>query len=269
VLSSVTARMEWPLHRRQPPVVQQCVILLRAKNKRDDEEEGDEQAKPGMNEAFRMLDELTSLDDDAQAPPPGAAAARKNIEAADEILAPLEYVAATAEIPLEKEIETYKDMVNELEKNQDAAVYEELYTDLGGSGETKATDDTYSQVLTDLGGTKQQQQLEENETSSSEPQAGAAASSTNKLKSAQDFMDDALQEALKEVKVNNPKIRKESILDDREIMKEIEAIFERGNQKLMESLEEIRKEQVRQFGSMCIFFVLLFLVILYPGIIYV
>jgi hypothetical protein len=49
---------------------------------------------------------------------------------------------------------------------------------------------------------------------------------------------------LKEVKVNNPSISK-SILDDKEIMKEIEVIFERGNEKLMASLEEIRTEQVR------------------------
>jgi hypothetical protein len=49
---------------------------------------------------------------------------------------------------------------------------------------------------------------------------------------------------MKEVKLNNPSIA-ESILDDKEIMKEIEVIFERGNEKLMASLEEIRKEQVR------------------------
>ena len=64
-------------------------------------------------------------------------------------------------------------------------------------------------------------------------------------------MQDALQEALQQVKVNNPRMS-DSILDDQEIMREIEGIFEQGNEKLMASLEEIRREQVR--GFVCLVF---------------
>jgi hypothetical protein len=57
------------------------------------------------------------------------------------------------------------------------------------------------------------------------------------------FMEEALQEALQEVQINNPRVAS-SILDNEEIMREIETIFDQGNAKLLASLEEIRQEQV-------------------------
>ena len=57
------------------------------------------------------------------------------------------------------------------------------------------------------------------------------------------FLEKALDEAIEEAS-SKTSIDKESLLDNKEIMKEIEAIFERANDQLLEGLEDIRKEQV-------------------------
>lgn len=59
------------------------------------------------------------------------------------------------------------------------------------------------------------------------------------------LLDDALKEALNEVQLNNPQLNERSILNDKEMMQEIEDIFDRGNAQLIEGLDEIRREQVR------------------------
>ena len=59
------------------------------------------------------------------------------------------------------------------------------------------------------------------------------------------FMEQALDEALAEVDdATEEQISKEAILDNKEIMKEIEAIFDKANSELIEGLQEIREEQV-------------------------
>jgi hypothetical protein len=63
----------------------------------------------------------------------------------------------------------------------------------------------------------------------------------------EEFMNQAINEALKEAKEQNSDvdIDKESLLDNKEIMSEIEKIFDRANEQLLQGLEEIRSEQVR------------------------
>jgi len=62
------------------------------------------------------------------------------------------------------------------------------------------------------------------------------------------FMDKAIEEALNEAKEQNSNIEsiigdKESFLDNKETMSEIEKIFDKANEELLEGLEEIRSEQ--------------------------
>jgi hypothetical protein len=62
------------------------------------------------------------------------------------------------------------------------------------------------------------------------------------------MMRRALQEALIEVRKNaplNPASDPNSILNDKEMMKELNAIFDRANEKLLSGISEIRQEQVR------------------------
>lgn len=60
------------------------------------------------------------------------------------------------------------------------------------------------------------------------------------------FLEVALDQALKEAEIKAQiGIDKESLLENKEIMEEIEKIFEKANLELMEGIEEIRREQVR------------------------
>jgi hypothetical protein len=191
-----------------------------------------------MAEAFRQLDAMTSLGEEEKVKVPKMDPKRLHVTAK----APPTQAAAP-----EKEMQVYADMVSELEKNEDAEAYSDMLREMGGS--VQPTDDTYSAVMDEMGGTpvrgKPEAKEEEDEQATSflesSPQVGLT---TGDPAERDQFMDAALQEALQDVKVNNPELT-DSILDDKEIMKEIESIFEQGNEKLMATLEEIRQEQVR------------------------
>jgi hypothetical protein len=60
------------------------------------------------------------------------------------------------------------------------------------------------------------------------------------------FMKKAIEEALREAKEqdSNVVVEKESFLNNKEIRAEIEKIFDKANDKLLQGLEEIRAEQV-------------------------
>ena len=190
-----------------------------------------------MAEAFSQLDALTSLsDDDKPARPPPT---KKKIDA-DTSNLPDD--AKSKEASFEQEMEVYKDMVGELEQNEEAEAYADIMSELGGS--MKQTDDTYSQVMSELGGTPKPQGKKELEKTAAEPLTTLNVDDSDSTVDTEKFMDSALEEALKEVKVHNPKMDS-SVLDDEEIMKEIEDIFNQGNEKLLASLDEIRREQVR------------------------
>ena len=82
----------------------------------------------------------------------------------------------------------------------------------------------------------------------------AASAAQLKKLDTQKFMDKAIEEALKEAKERNSDVEttigdKESFLDNKEIMKEIENIFDKANEELLNSLDEIRAEQVRAYFS--------------------
>jgi hypothetical protein len=189
-------------------------IVMRARSDNGDADGDEDNAiVPGMADAFRQLGDLDSLGDGEEAKPASQPIKKATLSSPEESLPSVEPA------PPEKEVQMYKAMVKDLEQQNE--------------------DDLYSNVLADMGGSA----------GPKEPQASPTTSvdvieSGTTLGETEDFMNQALNEAMKEVKLNNPSIA-ESILDDKEIMKEIEVIFERGNEKLMASLEEIRKEQVR------------------------
>jgi hypothetical protein len=190
-----------------------CQIVMRAQSD-DGEGDDEESVVPGMADAFRKLGDLDSLGE-------GEENAETNLPAASEptkkptFSSPDDPLPAAEPAPPEQEVQMYKAMVKELEQQNE--------------------DDLYSNVLADMGGSVPKEPAS--------PINDVILKSDTTLGETEEFMNQALQEAMKEVKVNNPSIA-ESVLDDKEIMKEIEKIFERGNEKLMASLEEIRQEQV-------------------------
>jgi hypothetical protein len=114
----------------------------------------------------------------------------------------------------------------------EAKLYKELLSEVEG----KTEDDlmaTMATVKSEMGG---------GSSSKTEfPQFDPTMRDTDK------FMEKALDEALKEAKKKaDVEINTESLLDNKEIMKEISAIFDKGNDQLLEGLEEIRAEQVRK-----------------------
>jgi hypothetical protein len=220
------------------------ITRMAASKKSQNDDDGELLGKnPGMGEAFRQLESLRSLDDPEEYIP-----APEKIKLDQQALADTSGLSGTTAAAggtstgtetvstMEQDFEVYKDMAAELERNEDDAAYAELLQELGGSA--LQTDDVYSQVLNDLGGTSSTSGSGGNAAMPTQGQASSASTL-----STDEFMEQALQEALKEVKVNNPKLSN-NILNDKEIMAEIEDIFERGNEKLMASLEEIRQEQV-------------------------
>ena len=183
------------------------------KAKPDDEE--DDQLQPGMLDAFKQLDSLGSLDDDSSAAIPS-----KKISA-DKSTLPTD-----AKVSPEKEVQMYSQMMQDLESTDDEDVYSDLMAEMGGQGKASS-----SPVVPEIN----------NNNNNDDDNMPAPPSQEEMSK----FMDDALNEALDEVQLKtSDKLSADSILNDKEIMKEIEAIFDRGSEELMQSLEEIRKEQV-------------------------
>jgi len=180
--------------------------------KKDDDDDEEEATEPGMADAFRQLDALESLDNASSAAPQTSKDAAKGFQkpAMDAKTPTVEKASP------EKEAQLYSEMVKELEETDEDSLYSDVLSEMGGS----APNPKSSPKL--------------------DVKPDAPAPSENDT---EEFMNQALEQAMKEVKLNNPSVA-DSILDDKEIMKEIEAIFERGNEKLLESLEEIRKEQV-------------------------
>ena len=192
-----------------------CLVLAASK-KRDNNEDDEAQSEPGMAEAFRQLEALESLGDNNKenkaTTPSRPSIDAKNVTITD-----------VSKAPPEKQVQVYKEMVQELESTDQEDLYATVLKDMGGSPTSSKKEETTSttpSVLSD---------------SDDEP---------SETGSTEDFMNQALDEALKEIKLKNPS-SVDSILDDKEIMKEIEAIFERGSEQLIQSLDEMRIEQVR------------------------
>lgn len=232
--------------------------------KKDDDEEDEQQEKGmdamGMEQAFRQLDALTSLGDGFSSipMPPKQRSSTIVIPNTDEILSQTNSSSASNE-SMESEIGVYKELISELDTNDDAEAYRDMMGALDPGDDRKRqkqTDDTYASVMDELGGTPRELRLEENSTPT---MPSTVAREELEQYSSERLLDAALKQALEEVKesttLNNDKdgkrleslfgSDKDSILDDKEMMKEIEQIMEEGNQKLIDSLEEIRAEQVR------------------------
>jgi hypothetical protein len=241
-------------HERRCNDETQAIVVRRhskSYNNNNDEDDNDEVGKMiGMDDAFRQLEALQSLGEDSIAdvlpsrPSTGGIVKPSTLDS--EVTFQLPNIVA---LPPEQEIKAYTDMVQEVERNEDAEAYLELMAGLGGATSDTTKLDTYSEVIRDLGGTPISlvPSLGKDDTSRDEDVARTTMMSTL---TPQELLDAALQDAMNEVTIQNPSISK-SILDDKILMKEIESILDEGNEKLMASLNEIRKEQV-SLKSRCV-----------------
>ena len=212
---------------------------------------------PGMADAFRQLESLKSLDDPEEYIP---APDKINIDTALENTSTILSSSAVTSVTVspEQDFAVYKNMLQEIEEDEGAASYAEVLDELGGSA--LQIDDIYSQIITELGGTKMGPSPSLSTSSSSSSSSPFSSWATKSIPnedvdvrntksdgvtiSNEQLLDDALKEAMNEVQLNHPQLNERSILNDKEMMQEIETIFDRGNAQLIESLEEIRREQV-------------------------
>lgn len=69
-----------------------------------------------------------------------------------------------------------------------------------------------------------------------------------------DFLQQAMEQAMREIQPRVPGELSQTIRQDKDLMKEIEAIFDKGNDQLLANLEEIRREQVCTWILPCVSF---------------
>lgn len=179
---------------------------MSSQNNNNDKDEEDEPSGVGMERAFQQLERLSFLPNETT---------NSNINNTTKIQASVQDLPPSQATTPEQEVEIYKNMVQELEQTTE--------------------EDLYSTVLQDMGGTSSkdndnEQPTEKQPTEKQQPKTSA------------DLLNQALAEALQQVQVNNPSAV-DSILDDPVLLNEIDAIFERGNAKLLEGLEAVRREQ--------------------------
>jgi len=182
---------------------------------KDDDDKSDKMnIGPGMEEAFKELEALQSLGEEKHPERPedgkpkdeAFAKAMEQLDLKD-ILSEAEPVESSS---LESQVELYKDMASEIDvaSSEEALIAEDFKNDL------KLADSK---------------------------EAGVPTIDTEK------FMDKAIKEAIEEAKEKDNSVTiedaKESFLDNKEIMSEIEKIFEKANDELLEELEDIREEQ--------------------------
>ena len=193
--------------------------------------EGEKDDRDGMNEAFSSLESISSLDPDEDG----------------EVAAPATSTekGITFDGPPEDEAKLYSEMYKELEEEGEEGLYSNILGAMGGDVKVKKESST---ILNDADG------------------IGATSPESDetilKFKSVSDdgdigdpdmdaFMAQALKEAVAEAREKTPDevaeaVKSDSILDDEEMMKEMNKIFDKANKKLVESAKEIRKEQVRK-----------------------
>jgi hypothetical protein len=236
----------WSTRRTRPRIA----LLALSSRKKDDTNDDDDPYQPGIEEAFRRLDGLgDALKDSTLPPKPSAGIGGGQLQvSSDELVSIVGGDDGGPVVPLESEVKVYKDLVGEMEANEDSAEYMTMMDELGG--QMKQTFDTYSTVLQDLGGTtpnefgstkQKQKNADDSDDTVTIPDAVSAEMLLQAGSTAR-FMETALQDAMQDVQLNNPDLSK-SILSDASLKEEIEKILEAGNEKLLESLAEIKTEQ--------------------------
>lgn len=209
-----------PVSRSRLPSSVVVTLPLHVLSAKKDSDDDDEENQAGMAKAFRELDALKSLDDDTK--PKKNKSPQKPIDSNINV----EPLKKERKASPEEEVRLYKDMMSESE-NEDVELYADMMTDMGG---TPPKPKAKSQTI----------KVEEEET------VELLDSLERSPEDLDVFMNQALQEALDEAKSKTPdELAAIDPLDDEEMMEEIKQVFEKANDELLASLEDIRKEQVR------------------------
>jgi hypothetical protein len=216
---------------------------FRLNSRRNDDDGADDSAESeiGMERAFEQLDSLpSSLFKDGSGEGPG----RKSTDG-EKLITPPDLVIEQNTPPLEEQVSLYKGMMEEVEKKGEDDLYSDMLADmLEGSG-IAATSSKLQQQTKKESPEEDEQPLLLSALLSAQQQA-----TDTKPKTTDELIDNVLHEVFQEINKPGTSATGDTttplvsdLQSDQSLRKEIEAIFERGNEQLLQSLEEMRHEQ--------------------------
>ena len=213
---------------------------LFAKSPKDEDDEDDK--RQGMNKAFDELNTLSELDLSDESELDKALEQRKNISSSSSSSSSSTTIT---EAP-EEELKLYGEMYAELNDKGEDQLYDDVLSELTGvdsSSEPKTDKDEAEEKMkkSDRPSSKIKDVEEDEIVETYEDVDNIGGIFTEEDQS--EFMDRAIKEAMAEAKEAAPGQLSDSILNDKEMMKEIEKVFDEANKKLLASVEDIRKEQ--------------------------
>ena len=196
-----------------------------------------------MTDAFQKLDSLTSLTD-LYSVDPNLVKNRPSVIQADGMdLSTPNPTAPTTEGDgkAEGEAKLYSDLYAKL-KSGETEVYDDVFSELASSDDPDSTPEL---TLDDADGIGSSEEITETLSLQTDlPFLGMDAY----LRRA---MEEALEETSKQVGKGAPTVgkMKDRIMDDKKLKGEIEKIFEKANEDLLETVEKMREEQVSLFET--------------------
>lgn len=169
-------------------------------------------------------------------------------------------------VKTEQDFKVYADLLREMETTGEDGIYSNILGDLNSSSSSNIRDHVVippavadaDSLLIDEDGTVDESLISASVLDDAdgigetlfgkiENDDTYAEDNVDSFSGSEQMMKQALQEALIEVRKNaplDPASDPKSILNDKEMMKELNAIFERANAQLLASISEIREEQV-------------------------
>lgn len=201
-------------------------------------EEKDDAERTGMDEAFASLNELGPPD---LGTPAKSSESKLNLDT-DIGTSSSDEMADNGDMSPD-EIKLYKEMYTEVDKDEVGEIYEDILGELSGEQVSKPASSS-SMAGKGFGKTP---------AGTLDDADGIGAINDNDLEQltavelsqdTDEFMRKALQEALDEAKLQTKSTTiDESLLNDKELMKEINAVFDKANDQLMAGVADIKKEQ--------------------------
>jgi hypothetical protein len=220
---------------------QRCFRLNSRRND-DDGADGSAESEIGMDRAFEQLDSLpSSLFEDDSGEGPGR---KSTVD--EKLIAPTDLVIEQNTPALEEQVSLYKGMMEEVEKKGEDDLYSDMLADMLEGSDIASTS------------SKQQQRQAKKEAPEEDEQPSLLSAllsaqqqaTDTKPKTTDELIDNVLHEVFQEINKPGTSATGETttplvseLQNDQSLRKEIEAIFERGNEQLLQSLEEMRQEQ--------------------------
>lgn len=217
----------------------------------------DNDERSGMEKAFTNLNDLTSADlmDDTS-----MLADLLNSTTIDgkKVSESLPRSSLDTNSFSQDEVRLYQELYQELDNDDVERIYDDIMGEMEGGGVKSDADKEVISSSSGIGFASEKNKFKvindvDGIGSLSETDQDQLIALDISPQDSDEFMQNALKEAMKEIKSNDddidPKLLQSSILKDEEIMKEINKVFDKANEKLLEEIQVIREEQAAMTRS--------------------